>query len=747
MQNRTLKLSPLALAALLLISATAHAQAETEAQAPLQTEPLPTEPMQAEPMQIVVISASADATKEGLSKAYAGGQVARGGRLGLLGNVDIMDAPFNTSNFTHQLIQSQQAKSVADVLQNDPSVRVARGFGNYQELYVIRGFAVNSDDLAYNGLYGLLPRQFVATELLERVEVFRGANSFLNGAAPGGGGIGGAINLLPKRAGDRPLTQLTAGVETGGQRYGALDIGRRFGPDNRSGIRVNAVRRDGDTGIEGEQRALSVLSVGLDHDGGNFRVSADVGYQDHQLKGSRPSVTLAGDSAVPGAPDAGGNWGQPWTRSNERDTFGTVRGELDLAKDIVAWAAFGARSGDESNILALPTVSNGGGTASNGDGTASIYRFDNVRRDTVRTGEIGVRGKLRTGAVGHSLSATISTFRQQSRNAYAFSDFSGFATDIFHPVDVAAPPADFFIGGNMNDPRVTGKSTLTSVAVADTLSFLDDKVLLTVGARRQTIQSDSYDYTSGAALSHYDQSRVTPVAGIVYKPARNVSLYANYIEGLQQGPVASGANIDNIGQAFAPYVSRQKEIGVKVDAGKIGFGAALFSITLPSAYVQDRRFGVFGEQRNEGLELSVFGAPLRGVRVLGGLTLLDAKQRTTAGGINQGKDAIGVPDTQLNLGAEWDVPGLDGLTLTARTLYTAAQFADGANTQQLPSWTRVDLGASYVTRIGERKVTLRARVDNVADKNYWASAGGYPGSGYLVLGAPRTVALSGSIDF
>ena len=734
MQNKTLKLSPLALAALLLVSATAHAQTQANTQA---ADPVAAE---SEPMQTVVIRASADASADGLSKAYAGGQVARGGRLGLLGNVDMMDTPFNTTNYTHELIQDQQARSVADVLQNDPSVRVARGFGNYQELYVIRGFAVNSDDLAYNGLYGLLPRQFVAAELLERVEVFRGANSFLNGAAPGGGGIGGAINLLPKRAGTEPLTQLTAGIETGGQAYGALDIGRRFGPGNNTGVRVNAVRRDGDTGVKGEQRALSVLSVGLDHDGGNFRVSADVGYQDHQLKGSRPSVTLAGDSAVPVAPDASSNWGQSWTRSNERDTFGTVRGEIDLATDVMAWAAFGARSGDESNILALPTVSNGG----TGNGTASMYRFDNVRHDSVRTGEIGVRGKLRTGEIGHSLSATASTFRQESRNAYAYS--ANFATDIFHPAD-APLPANIGSAGNMNDPSLTSKSTLSSYAVADTLSLFDETVLLTVGARHQTIKSDNYDYGSGASMSHYNESKITPVAGIVYKPFKNVSLYANYIEGLQQGPVASGANIDNLGEAFAPFVSRQKEIGIKVDAGKIGFSAALFSITLPSAYVQDRQFGVYGEQRNEGLELSVFGVPLQNVRVLGGLTLLDAKQRTTAGAINQGKDVIGVPDTQLNLGAEWDVPSLAGLTLTARTLYTAAQYADGANTQPLPSWTRVDLGASYMTRIAQRNVTLRARIDNVADKNYWASAGGYPGAGYLVLGAPRTVALSASVDF
>ncbi len=76
-------------------------------------------------------------------------------------------------------MRNLQAHSVADVVQSDPGVRVARGFGNFQELYVVRGFPVYSDDMGYNGLYGLLPRQYVAAEFLERVEVFRGANSFL----------------------------------------------------------------------------------------------------------------------------------------------------------------------------------------------------------------------------------------------------------------------------------------------------------------------------------------------------------------------------------------------------------------------------------------------------------------------------------------------------------------------------------------------------------------------------------------
>jgi iron complex outermembrane receptor protein len=327
------------------------------------------------------------------------------------------------------------------------------------------------------------------------------------------------------------------------------------------------------------------------------------------------------------------------------------------------------------------------------------------------------------------------------------SDFSGFTSSLYRPVDVAAPSATFFTGGDLRNPLVTSKTQLASYALADTLSFDDGRYLLTLGARHQQIKTTGYDYTTGRENARYDQGAVTPVAGFVYKPSKEVSLYANYAEALQQGPTASGANIDNIGQMFAPYRSRQKEVGVKYDGGRLGLSAALFTISQPSAYVQDRHFGVFGEERHRGLELSVFGMPAHGLRLLGGLTLLDAAQVQTAGGINQGKDVIGVPRTQLNLGADWDVPGVPGLSLNARTLYTASQYADAANTQHLPSWTRLDAGASYRTKVAGRDLTLRARVDNVTGRDYWASAGGYPGAGYLVEGAPRNVGLSATVGF
>lgn len=61
---------------------------------------------------------------------YAGGQISRGGRIGLFGNLDMMDTPFNATNYTAQFIQDQQANSVADVVQSDPAVRVARSMAS-----------------------------------------------------------------------------------------------------------------------------------------------------------------------------------------------------------------------------------------------------------------------------------------------------------------------------------------------------------------------------------------------------------------------------------------------------------------------------------------------------------------------------------------------------------------------------------------------------------------------------------------
>jgi iron complex outermembrane recepter protein len=690
------------------------------------------------PTQTVVIRASADASAAGLSKPYAGGQVARGGRVGLLGVQDMMDTPFSGTAYTAQLLQDQQTRSVADVLLNDPAVRNARGFGNFQELYVIRGFPVFSDDMAYNGLYGLLPRQYVAAELLERVEVLRGASAFLNGAAPGGSGLGGAINLMPKRATNAPLNQVTVGIENGGQAMLGLDLSRRFGPQGATGVRINAVTRDGDSTIDGESRKLGVLAAGLDWRGGGLRLSGDLGYQDQKQDAPRPSVTPL--AAVPKAPDSQVNYAQPWTYANERQTFGTLRGEFDLAPGAVVWAAAGARRGNEANSLAL--------TSTGADGAASAYRFDNTREDSVTTAELGLRGAFSTGPVKHEVSVSAATFSADFRNAYAFSNFAGFTTNLYTPVAVPAPAADFFTGGVLSAPRTTQEVRTRSIALADSLQLLDGALRVNIGARRQTIDDRTFDYNTGALQSSYKESRTTPMFGVLWKVGATASVYANVIEGLVRGdvaPLVSGTkSVSNGGQSLAPYQTKQTEVGAKLDLGRIGGSLALFSIKKPVGTLEDvdattAVFVAKNNQRHQGFELSMFGEVTSGLKLLGGLNWIDAKM------LDSGKKAIGVPRQQLNLGAEWAVT--PDLALNARVMHTGSQWADAANTNAVPAWSRLDVGLRWGIEVMGTPLTLRARVDNVLDKAYWASAGGYPGANYLVLGGPRTVSVSASADF
>ena len=717
MHPTAFRLSVFSSAVLALVASASQAQTQTG------TKP---DPKVVQTLETVVVTASADASAGGLKPAYAGGQVARGGRVGILGSQDIMDTPFSTTSYTQKLIQDQQAQSIADVLQNDPAIRVARGFGNYQQTYLVRGLPVFSDDMSYNGLYGLLPRQYLAAELVERVEVLRGASAFLNGAAPGGSGLGGAINVAPKRAPNAALNDVTLGYEQGGSSYAAADIARRFGPDKSTGLRLNVVRRDGGTAVDREKRELSLASLGFDFHTGGLRISADLGYQDHRLENTQPSVTFGYGVPVLAAPRASRSLAQPWTHSTERDTFSTLRSEYDIASNVTAWAAYGTRRGDESTDLANPTVTNVAGDMTS-------YRFVGTRVDRISTGEVGVRASVATGTVKHTLVASAATYHAMTDAPYAFSDFGPawvgtIASNLYAPVNRAQLPATALIGKSVSDTKTS------SVAIADSMGLLNDDLLITIGARRQTIKDGGYE-----------ASRVTPVAGIVYKFGKRVSVYASYVEGLVKGdtaPATSGTKpIVNAGEVFSPYQTKQSEVGVKLDTGSFGGTFSVFQSNKPIYSVNSTtfRFTQTDRQHNQGAELSFFGEVMSGLRLLGGASILSAEVA--------GKDAIGAPQTQLNVGADWTVPRLPGLSLNARLVQTASQFADAANTQQVPAWSRLDIGAAYEIELGAQMLIVRARIDNVANRNYWASAGGYPGAGYLTLGAPRSISVSGTLNF
>ncbi|WP_323810880.1 TonB-dependent receptor [Sphingobium baderi] len=685
--------------------------------------------------------------------------VLRGGSVGIFGEKAAQDTPFNIKTYNEALILNQQPQTLGQVLENDPSVRTTLGFGIAGELFVIRGFALSGDDVGFGGLYGIAPRQLVAPELAQSVQVLNGASAFINGAAPGGSGVGGSVNLMPKRAGERDLNRLTVNYTGPGHVGGAFDVSRRFGANGEWGVRINGTARRGDVAIDDEFRSSYVLGGAFDYKSGPLRLALDIVYQRVKVAHQRPKLVIG--NVIPAVPGATTNYGQPWQNTTLRDIFGQFRAEYDIADNAMIYAAFGARDGSERGFyqtIRLTDAVTGAATAQG----SYIPRTDNNEAATA-----GLRARLASDLWTHEINFGGSINWLVNRNAFQFYAASPVTTNIFDPVTVPRPDVSTFVGGDINDPFPITRQKLGSLFASDTIGFWNDRVLITAGLRLQRIKSKSYAASATGAIpaggltGQYDEDAVTPVLGLVIKPAQGVSLYANRIEGLVPGATAAATAdggggtlpVSNGGEVLAPFVSTQYEFGGKLSLGKVNASLALFQIDRDIAiYTLDATrpgflvYGPFGVQRHRGIELSIDAEPVDGLRIIAGGSVIDAKLRRTQGGVNEGNKPTGVPEYMLNANAEWDVPFVPALTLTGRVVNTGKQAANLTNTLSLPSWTRFDLGVRYVTLMGGSPLTLRAGVDNVANKRYWASAfdSFRPD---LLQGAPRTFKASASIDF
>jgi len=689
---------------------------------------------------MTVIATPDDPFKAGgdqLVPAYLDGQVANGGRLGLLGEQDAHSVPFNVIGYTSKMIQDQQAQTLKEVVANDASVQNVQGYGNFAETYRIRGFDLDGDDMTFGGLPGVMPRQVVSTQMVDRVEVFKGSNALINGSATSG--VGGMINLEPKHAEETPLTRLGVDYTSSSQIGTSLDVGRRFGDDNQWGVRANLLHREGETAIDNEKRRTTLASLGLDYRGDKLRTSLDLGYQKQEYHGGRLGVNVSQVDFIPEVPRATSNYSQNWVYSNLESEFGMARAEYDLTSNWTAYGAVGGQHSHEMGAYGTPKLTGA-------DGSATLSRMDTNKYVDAFSGMGGLRGTFTTGFVSHSVNLGYAAQSKREKTAYGMA-LTSRATNIYNPSAVAAPTNTYF-GGDLDDPRPTSRIRTQGVLLADTLGFLDDKVLLTAGVRHQKVVVRNYAY--GTAVEDTDarftQSRWTPGYGLVVKPWQAVSFYANHIEALQPGDTAP-SNAKNTGQVTGISLSKQNEVGIKLDSGRIGGSLALFEIKKPTGITnpQTQLFGLYGEQRNRGVELNVFGEPIYGLRLNGSATWLDPKMSKTEAGAYDGKNAVGVANFYTVLGAEYDIKPVEGLTALARVTHSGSQYADEANSKKLDSYTTLDLGVRYRMKVQQDDVTWRLGVENVTNKKYWS---GVESNGtYIYQGNPRQLKLSMAWDF
>lgn len=690
-------------------------------------------PLGADVLEITPTTVTGAAQGNVAGESYAGGQVARRSSQGLLGARDFMDTPFSMTTYTSETAKNQQARTLGDLVASDPAVRTTNPAGGRFEQFTIRGFSLFNSDVSYNGLYGILPTYSIDMEMAERVDILRGPSQLINGISPRGS-VGGGINVVPKRATDAPINEFTASYASDSQAGGAVDVGRRFGEDNRFGIRLNAVKQAGDTTWDEQSVDRQMAVLGLDFRGERLRLSADVGHTERDTDAPQERVQVGANARVPGANHVRDNYAQGWSKARTEDTFGAFNGEYDLSDSVMVYGSIGARESNHDFLRHNVSVTNDAGDF-------DVLPRDFTRDESVRTATVGVRNWFQTGPVSHEVNLAASHFYMDFTNGGA--RYARGRSNLYAPTATPTPA-----NPTRQDPEVYTENRFDGVALSDTLGFFDDRLLLTLGARWQRVKVD--DWSDGVrGDTGYDEEKLSPSAGVLYKLTDELSVYANYLEGLSQGKIAPSTSI-NEDEIFPPFISRQVEVGAKYDLGSLAITAAAFRIKQP-AYETNaltRTFGPNGKRENNGVELSVFGEPLPGVRLLGGVMYIDSELTGTSAGAFDGNRAPATPELNVNLGAEWDVPALPGLTLTGRGIYSSSQYLDQANSKEIDSWERFDVGARYAFKVQGKAVTLRANVENVLDKRYWASAGASddsePG---LTLATPRTYLVSATVGF
>jgi len=644
-------------------------------------------------------------------------------QVGTFRDQNPLDVPLTSNVVTREVLDAQGQRTLYGALRNTAGVTRSQLNGSTYDNVAIRGILVeNRGNYRLNGSLPIINLVDVPLENKERVEVLKGASSLYYGFVP----PSGIVNYVTKRAGAQPVTS----VATSLNQYGAVDIhadiARRFGTDDALGLRINAVAGREDIGINNFSGKRELLSAALD-----FKVSPAVKLKfdaEYYKKDSSEQAGITLPAAVngvitlPPTPDSKTNLAGEWQRYVADATNLLARADVALNDNWLATFEVGqARNTRDRRFsqFALTNRVTGAGTLTVSQQDGQSYENNNIRTE--------LAGRVATGPIAHELSFgyTGNERAQDSRNSPTLT----FAQNLYNPVTI---PYTARIAANANAPS---KITDKGVYVFDRI-VLSEQWQVMAGVRRS-------DYVSETTTTRYAAERTSPSVSVMFKPTPRTSVYASYIEGLEETGQAP-ANRANAGELLAPSVNEQIEFGVKAEVAQgLLLQAAYFDIKRPSTTVDaGNRFVLGGLARYKGLEFAASGEINRQWSVIASALLMDPKIVQTTVANELGKAPENAPKVTWSLFGEYRLPTVPGLALNAGWYYTGKRAVNNANQAYLDGVGLLGLGARYRTRLFGTKATLQANIDNVADKSYWSTAG----NGLLGVGAPRTLRIAAKFD-
>ena len=659
-------------------------------------------------------------------------------------NISPLETPATVNVVEGDAIRARGDFDLIDAVTRAPGVTSAATPGNGGTALVVRGFAGQGSVMhLYNGVR-LVPNNSSITFPfdtwnVERVEVLNGPASVLYGQ----GALGGVVNVVPKAANfERFEAQGRAG-------YGSFDTlqlaAGAGGPiSDNVAFRADASFRRSDGYVDrGDSQSLA-LSGAIE-----FRPSNDF------------ALTLRHDF---GENEPMRYSGTPLADGTTLDT--SIREEnYDYRDGVIDYR-------DNRSQLSLEWS-----PASGLRVTSGSYVLDSLRRwETLEAYFYDTQAGVVERSANTGLVHDVHQIGNQTSLSYNAPLAAGVANQLVVGFEInrikldyshnfadeysdVVDPFEFDPGLFLNTvgirPRYKTRTDIFALFLEDRIEFSDEFSL--IGGMRyewDRVGRWNFDYDAtgqniigvspalNEGLNAYKKFEdFTWRLGAVYQPSPTLSLFGQYVTGVD--PVGNLTSFTTSGTqyAFSNATGHQTEAGVKsVFMG--GDGAATVSVyrlvknDLSVQRVINGPIEQVGQQSAQGIEATFALQLPGGFAIDANSTVLDAEYDDfPAGDVDySGMTPPDVPEVAANATLSWTPAERFGVSTSLR--YVGRRFMDQANTQKIPDYLVVDVGAS-VNLTDNFVIDLHAY--NLFDKDY-ALSSNYDTQ--WILGRPRSVEVA-----
>lgn len=641
--------------------------------------------------------------------------------------VGVQDTPQALTVIGAELMRAQGVDSLEQLLLNVPGITQTAAHSGIFSNYASRGFQLdNASNYFRDGLRFDRQSQ-ISLQNIEQVEVIRGPASLQYGKLV----PGGLVNFVTKKptaqtrhevllAANR-FGQLEAGLDSTGQLDGAGKLLYRL---NAEAKRLDGFRDHVDgrawsvaPAFSLELSPATMLDVMLEHS--RHDTLRDPG-QPAPDATDLGSVTRIAPSAFFGETNA----------SNEvRNTSGALRLNHRLNSE---WQLRADYSGSRFDRDMRFTINlNRRAAAPTLVPRVSRAAFTQADADSLR---LETFGDFTTGGVRHKLLIGVDRLKRRV-------DELTTGNTVLAPVDLYAPVPSgnaTYASTPLFNERL--RATDTGIYAQDQIAIGPWQLML--GLRRDSLK-ESHHETELDFRNRHEATQTSPSAGLLFRVAPRLSLYASYSRSLDANVATNGC-----GRSYDPSRGAQVEAGAKGSAlGGLQWAVSAFDLTRSNGLSEDPTGAVDADdnpclvqgakQRSTGIELEASGRIGTQWRLHAAYTRLNARFTEDSDPAKIGNKLRNAPKQAARLWTEYAFGAtLPGLSASLGLRRVGQRFANDANTLAIPAHTVWDAGLRYAAG---RSDSVQLTVRNLTDRRYVEDSGANANA--INQGAPRNLTL------